>query len=351
MVRLRSRSNQFMKKVVIGLSGGVDSAVAASLLTKEYEVIGVTLQMQGDCFDYMDAAKTAQILGIKHEVVDCSKEFETIKTYFSQEYLQGRTPNPCVLCNPTVKWAMLLKYADSIGADYVATGHYAYVEKLENGRYTLRAADSKKDQTYVLYGLKQEQLARTIMPLGSYEKDQIRQIAHELGLTVADKPDSMEICFVPDGDYTRFIKNYTGEMKPEGNFVSESGKVLGRHKGITHYTVGQRKGLGIAFGQPMYVKEIRPESDEVVLADQDIFSETVTFSHINYVGVEKVQLGDVAWARIRYSHKWQKCSIIKVGDGMVTLGFETPVRAATPGQSAVLYDDAGHILMGGIIER
>ncbi len=413
-----------MKKVVVGLSGGVDSAVAASLLTKEYEVYGVTLQMQGDCFDYeaadgnvesaaegrrtdntvtgkytddtatdrhaensvmdghkenaamdgyvenaaegrsavsddvRDAAAVAARLGIHYEAVDCSREFAGVKNCFCREYLNGRTPNPCVLCNPAIKWKALLDYADSIGAEYVATGHYAFIDRMDNGRYALRAADSSKDQTYVLYGLSQQQLARTIMPLGAYDKTEVRTMAAALGLAVADKPDSMEICFVPDGDYTGFISGYTGITKPEGNFVDESGRVLAGHKGITHYTVGQRKGLGVGFGRPMYVKEIRPETDEVVLSPEDIYADTVSFENVKLMGAAEINIGETYFAKVRYSHKAQKCSIIGVGPSEITgnasqeitVAFDPPVRAATPGQSAVLYDGDGRVMCGGIIK-
>ena len=354
-----------MKKVVVGLSGGVDSAVAASLLKNEYEVIGVTLQMQGGCFalkDIEDAKNIAELLGIEHVVLDCQERFAAIKDYFVKAYLDGKTPNPCVVCNPLVKWTALCEYADKIGADYVATGHYAHVEKLDNGRYALKAADSNKDQTYALYGLKQEQLQRTLMPLGRFtSKDEVRKIAKEIGLSVSDKPDSMEVCFIPDNDYAGFIVEYmkddiTGEapslpaMQP-GNFVNEEGKVLGEHKGIIHYTIGQRKGLGIAFGEPMFVKEIKPESNEVVLArNEDLFTTKLTAENVNLMGVSELAEGMRAKAKIRYAHKGEMCTVVKYDDTSMELEFDNPVRAVTKGQAVVLYDEAGHVICGGIIE-
>ena len=354
-----------MKKVVVGLSGGVDSAVAASLLKNEYEVIGVTLQMQGGCFalkDIEDAKNIAELLGIEHVVLDCRERFAAIKKYFVKAYLDGKTPNPCVVCNPLVKWTALCEYADKIGADYVATGHYAYVEKLDNGRYALKAADSNKDQTYALYGLRQEQLQRTLMPLGRFtSKDEVRKIAKEIGLSVSDKPDSMEVCFIPDNDYAGFIAEYmkddvTGEtanlpaMQP-GNFVNEEGKVLGEHKGIIHYTIGQRKGLGIAFGEPMFVKEIRPESNEVVLArNEDLFTTKLTAENVNLMGASEITEGMRAKAKIRYAHKGEMCKVVKYDGTSLELEFDNPVRAVTKGQAVVLYDEAGHVICGGIIE-
>ena len=344
-----------MRKVVIGLSGGVDSAVAAGLLQKEYEVIGVTLQTQGDCLneDIADAVNICNTLGIEHHILDCSDTFtKEVKDYFAAEYLAGRTPNPCTRCNRYLKCQALYDYANEIGADFYATGHYAFVDRLETGRYALRSADSKKDQTYALYMLSQEQLSRLVMPLGNYSKDEIREMAREMRLTVSDKPDSMEICFIPDHDYAKFIDEYTGELKPEGDFISASGEILGRHKGITHYTVGQRKGLGIAFGEPKFVKEIKPETNQVVLADNaELFTDRLECADVNFMSIsedEAVQ-GLSGTAKIRYSHKGEKCSIIGYADGRLMIGFESPVRAVTPGQAVVLYDEEGRVMCGGTI--
>lgn len=338
----------------MGLSGGVDSAVAAGLLQKEYEVIGVTLQMQGDCLndDIADAEKICKTLGIEHHIIDCSEAFEKeVKDYFVSAYLRGTTPNPCTRCNRYLKCRALYDYADEIGADFYATGHYAFVDKLNNGRYALRSADSKKDQAYALYMLTQEQLGRLILPLGSYGKDEIRAMASGMGLSVSEKPDSMEICFIPDHDYAKFIEEYTGEIRPAGDFVDAKGDFLGHHRGITHYTVGQRKGLGIAFGEPKFVKEIRPGTNQVVLADNDeLFTDRLTCSEVNFMGIdESGAAGQSAIAKIRYSHKGEKCSIISFADGVMTIEFESPVRAVTPGQAVVLYDEDGHVMCGGTI--
>ena len=257
------------KKVVVGMSGGVDSSVAALLLKRQgYDVVGVTMQIwqeespavtaaQGGCcgFDAAeDARRVADVLDIPHYVMNFRKEFrEKVMDYFVSEYLAGRTPNPCIACNRYVKWESLLRRSMEIGADYIATGHYAGIIRLKNGRYAVRnAVTTKKDQTYALYSLTQEQLAHTLMPVGDYTKEEIRQIAEEAGLPVAHKPDSQEICFIPDNDYAAFIDREAKERVPKpGNFVTTDGQVLGRHLGITHYTVGQRKGLNLAMGRPV----------------------------------------------------------------------------------------------------
>lgn len=351
------------KKVVIGMSGGVDSSVAAWLLQKAgYEVIGVTMQIwqdepetqmeeNGGCCGLSaveDARRVAAQLGIPYYVMNFKKDFqEKVIDYFMDEYLHGRTPNPCIACNRFVKWESLLRRSMEIGADYIATGHYARVEQLPNGRYALRtSATTAKDQTYALYNLTQEQLSRTLMPVGAYTKEQIREFAADLGLQVAQKPDSQEICFVPDKDYARFIEEHAGVKIPEGNYVWTDGTVVGRHKGITHYTVGQRKKLGIALGRPVVVTAIRPETNEVVLGETtDVFCRTLRADRLNFMSIPGID-GDARFlAKIRYNHGGAMCTVRMVGEDEVECTFDEPVRAVTPGQAVVFYD--GDYVAGG----
>ena len=346
------------QKVIVGMSGGVDSSVAAYLLLKKgYEVVGVTMQTGSDAGGDVvisDARHICEQLGIEHIVLDFTAEFDKyVKAYFVEEYLRGHTPNPCTVCNHYVKWQALLDRFDELGADYVATGHYANIVKLDNGRYALKTADSMKDQTYALYRLTQSQLAKTMMPLGSYDKSQVREIAKEAGLDVFDKPDSMEICFIPDHDYAKYIEEYTGKEIPEGNFVTPDGSIVGTHKGITHYTVGQRKGLGIAFGKPMFVSEIRPETNEVVLSEgNEVFRDELIAEDINAMAVENLrdENGIKARAKVRYSNRTAPCTIYPYGETGIRVRFDENVRAITPGQSVVFYDDEGIVIGGGVIQ-
>lgn len=331
-----------MKKIVVGLSGGVDSAVTAYLLKEQgYEVIGVTLCMHGNAEkEVKDAAEVAERIGIRHRVVELKEKFkETIIRYFTESYKQGETPNPCMVCNPLMKWTALLTVAEEEDAECVATGHYAGVVRLANGRFAIRCGESSaKDQAYVLYGLSQEQLAKTIMPLASYEKEQIREIASKIGLSVADKADSMEICFLAEGEvYTDYLVEKAGLMPEKGNFTDEEGKVLGTHQGIIYYTVGQRKGLGIAFGEPRYVKELRPGSNEVVLSGNEALQSRTVYAR-EYKGMALAQIEDNMrlLAKIRYSHKGAMCTAYHEGERL-RLEFDEPQRAATPGQAVVFY--------------
>ena len=355
------------KRVVVGMSGGVDSSVAAYLLKKQgYEVTGVTMQIwqdedaaaaaeNGGCCGLSavdDARRVAQMLDIPYYVMNFRKDFKKyVIDYFVEEYLNGRTPNPCNACNRYVKWESLLRRSLQIGADYIATGHYARVEQLANGRYAVKnSVTAAKDQTYALYALTQEQLARTLMPIGDYTKDEIRGIAAEAGLPVAHKPDSQDICFVPDGDYAAFLDREAGDRVPgPGNFVSVDGEVLGTHRGITHYTIGQRKGLNLAMGHPVFVAAIRPEKNEVVIGeDADIRSNVIICEKVNYMAMENLDAPRRALAKIRYAHGGSPCLLEKLPDGRVKCTFDEPVRAATPGQAAVFYED-GYVLGGGII--
>ena len=351
------------KKVVVGMSGGVDSSVAAwLLLQKGYDVMGVTMQIwqdevpeqveeNGGCCGLSavdDARRVASRLEIPYYVMNFKQDFkENVIDYFMDEYLKGHTPNPCIACNRYVKWESLLKRSMDIGADYIATGHYARIEKLPNGRYALRkSATSAKDQTYALYNLTQEQLSKTLMPVGEYTKDQIRTFAEELGLPVAHKPDSQEICFVPDGDYAKFIEENSGKKIPEGNFVWTDGTVIGKHKGITHYTIGQRKGIGLAMGRPVVVTEIRPETSEVVIGEaDDVFRTTLRADRLNWMSVPDIEGEARFLAKIRYNHSGAMCTVRKIDDDIVECIFDEPVRAVTPGQAVVFYD--GDYVAGG----
>lgn len=352
-----------MSRVVVGMSGGVDSSVAAYLLKEQgYEVIGVTMQIwqdedlavqqeNGGCCGLSavdDARRVAADLGIPYYVMNFKQEFkEHVIDYFIEEYIQGRTPNPCIACNRYVKWESLLARSLAIGADYIATGHYARVVELPNGRFTLRrSATLEKDQTYALYNLTQEQLGRTLMPVGEYAKEEVRRIAEEIGLQVASKPDSQDICFVPDGDYASYIEENVQVRIPEGNFVTSDGTILGRHKGITHYTVGQRKGLGLALGYPAFVLEIRPETNEVVIGTkEESMTCVLRADRLNFMSVEDLTEPLRVFTKIRYNHKGAWCTIEKTGTDEVTCTFEEPQRAVTPGQAVVFYD--GEYVLGG----
>lgn len=351
-------------KVVVGMSGGVDSSMAAALLQEEgYDVIGITLQVweatgpevEGGCCSNSaidDARRVAFILGIPHYVMNFRSYFEeTVVDYFAQSYLAGETPNPCLACNKYVKFGEMLRKARGLGAEYIATGHYAQVSRdTASERFLLsNSVDTRKDQTYALYMLTQDQLAHTLFPLANYPKDQIRQMANERGLGVGNKPDSQEICFVPDDDYASFVRKRPGVLIKPGNFVDLHGNYLGRHQGIIHYTVGQRKGLGITFGKPMFVVGLNSDSNEVVLGENsDVFTDTLWAIDLNWVSIPSLNEPLRVEAKIRYNSAGVAATIYpgeKGAEHEVMVRFDEPQRAVTPGQAVVFYQ--GNTVVGG----
>lgn len=350
------------QRVVVAMSGGVDSSVAAALLLEEgYEVIGITMQLwsqadertPGGCCSLetiQDARQVAERLGIPFYVVNFRDVFEKkVIDYFTAEYLQGRTPNPCIACNRHIKFAALLEKALALEADYLATGHYARVlYSPERQRYLLlKGEDERKDQSYVLYGLTQEQLAHTLFPLARYTKEEIRAKAAALHLKVADKPESQEICFVPDNNYKNFIRARLGTQAfPPGDFVNLQGEVLGRHRGLPFYTVGQRKGLGLALGYPAYVVALDPAQNRVVVGREDeVFQPGLYAKEHNFIAIPALTEAMEVQAKIRYSAVPAAAVITPLADGRVRVIFAKPQRAATPGQAVVYY--LGDLVVGG----
>lgn len=341
-------------KILLGMSGGLDSTYAAYLMREQgWEVEGAVLQMH-DYTEIEDARASAQAVGIPFHVIDCRERFaRCVQEPFIDEYLCGRTPNPCILCNRDVKFAALYEYAMSHGFDRIGTGHYSRIV-CEDGRYAVHCADdAKKDQSYVLWRLTQEQLAVIHTPLASLCKDDIRQKAEALGFSAAHKKESQEICFIPDHDYAAYITARRGNA-PEGDFVDRNGKIVGRHRGILHYTVGQRKHLGIALGEPVYVSAIDPETNRVYLAQAGgEYTDSMEVSALNFQRLDPEHLPDTidAAVRIRYSSPMIPAHVTfrSEADGVcASVRFDAPVRAVTPGQSAVFYAD-GTILFGGFI--
>lgn len=348
------------EKVVVGLSGGVDSAVTAFLMKREgYDVIGATALGFAAKGMLEDAQKVADFLNIPLEIVDLRKEFESsIMDYFVKEYLNGRTPNPCSFCNPNIKWKALMQIKDKYDADYIATGHYSRVDFLENGRFAIRNSESaQKDQTYALAFLSQENLASTLTPLGLYTKDEVREIASSNNLPVAGKHDSQDICFVPDKDYAAFICNYCRQKNMDmsnidkaASYVTKEGKCLGSAKSVINYTIGQRKGLNLALGHPVFVTGIDAEKHQVVIGEnEDLFTKVMFAGSINYMGGTREDLPRRLLCKVRYAHKGTMAYAQCEGDGKIKIEFDEPVRAVTPGQTMVLYDGE-YVFAGGIIE-
>lgn len=358
--------------MLVAMSGGVDSSVAAYLLHGEgYEVVGVTMKTWdwsvsacstdgrkiGCCSvdDIEDARMVCERLGVAHYVLDIREEFRRwVIEDFVKEYLRGRTPNPCILCNTHVKWGILLRYAERLGCDYIATGHYARIRK-EDDRYVLsRGVDRGKDQSYVLWGLTQEVLARTIFPLGNLTKKQVRQIAAQAGLDwLAGKPDSYEICFIPENDYRAFLRRHVPQVNTlrGGRLVHVDGRVLGIHEGYPFYTIGQRRGLGVAVGKPLYVVDIDPQSNTVVVGEREhLYRRRMQVGQVNWIKYEGVPAGFRSVVKVRYNHGGAEATLYPREDGTVEVVFDEGVAAITPGQSAVFYE-GDDVVGGGIIER
>lgn len=354
-----------MKKVMVGMSGGVDSSVSALLLREQgYEVMGVTLKLFSDedivqaekdgktccaLSDVEDARSVAYRLGFEHVVFNFKDNFrECVMKNFADSYLCGQTPNPCIECNRHVKFDKMLRRAMELGYDFIATGHYAINEFDKNsGRYILkRPKDRHKDQTYVLYSLTQEQLKHILFPLGSLEKSEVRQIAENAGLVNSNKPDSQDICFVPDGNYVSFIEKFTGKTVPEGNFVDINGEILGTHKGIINYTIGQRKGLGISLGKPAYVVKKDVNENTVTLGDEkDLYTSFLIAENVNLISVAEINEPMRITAKTRYSQNEQPATVSAIGNNQYLVEFDKPQRAITSGQAVVFYND--DVVVGG----
>lgn len=353
-------------RVVVGMSGGVDSSATAALLLEQgYEVVGITLKLwPQDCVSraedkccgpqaVMDARAVCHKLGIPYYLIDEAAEFQTrVIQYFADEYKAGRTPNPCVMCNQNLKFGRLLSRADQLGAQYIATGHFARVEQNDSGRTLLRRGrDNRKDQSYFLFSLRQDQLSRAMFPLGEKTKSDTRDVARHCQLKTAEKEESMEICFVPDNDYGKFLQQAKLAEKHRGEVVNLQGQVLGHHDGIEFYTIGQRKGLGVASSKPLYVLELDPATNRVVVGDDSALErDSFLAERCNWIAFDQPPGEFEATVKIRYSHPGAPATITSLPDGRARVRLHASQRAVTPGQAAVFYQD-DLVLGGGWIGR
>src|SRR5258706_7196551 len=379
-----------VQKVVVGMRGGVDSSVAAALLLREgYDVVGVFMRLgspqgveqaeeacdpnggknkQGCCsvLDAADARRVAGMLEIPFYVLNFQEDFGRVIDYFVSEYNRGRTPNPCVRCNDWLKFGKLAKYAEAVGADYVASGHYARVgiDPMTGQKCLMRGLDHRKDQSYVLFGMNKATMEHTLLPIGNYEKHEVRKIAEEMKLPVFNKPDSQAICFVPNQDYAGLVQRRSPETFRAGDLVTTDGNVVGKHEGHQHFTIGQRKGVGVAFGYPIYVVDIDPQQNRVILGDKDALLKRTLIAHqinllsdrLKHAGPERCELRDQSavpdssraipcTAKIRYNHQPQPATLQVTGNDEIRVTFDEPQSAITPGQAVVCFD--GDVVLGG----
>ena len=349
------------KKALIAMSGGVDSSVAAYLMKEAgYDCIGVTMKLYDNedigmerektccsLSDIEDARSVCVKLGIPYYVFNFKDDFkEKVIDNFISCYQKGMTPNPCIECNRHLKFEHLYKRAKALHCDVIVTGHYAKVVQDEQGYHLLKGVDETKDQSYVLYSLTQEQLAMALFPIGELSKAQVRSIADESGLVNSRKADSQDICFIPDGDYKKFIESYCGYKDTEGDFVDKDGNVLGRHRGLTGYTTGQRRGLGVSAGRPLYVIRKDLENNRIVLGDEaDLYVSRIALRDVNFISIERLDSPMRVDMKIRYSQKTARATVFPSENGMVTALFDEPQRAPTAGQAGVFYD--GETVVGG----
>lgn len=358
-----------MERVFLGMSGGVDSSVAAILLKKAgYDVVGYTFRvfdsMSEDCIkrqkgcctvESIYAAKEiAEKLGIEHHILDLRADFaSSVILNFTETYIAGRTPNPCVECNRQIKWGLIRSIADKNNCKYLATGHYAAIKTNEKNSFLSSATDKEKDQTYFLWQIPRGLLTTTIFPLGDLNKTRVREIAHEWGFEkVSEKADSQEICFIPGDDYRAFLTEHSQELPGKGKFIDTTGKILGMHNGYPFYTVGQRKGLGIAMGERMYVIEIKPETNEVILGlPDDLLSNSMIVSSVNPGKSDFPEKGKTYNVKVRYRSKSEEARVEDISGNNVLIAFKEPVSAVTPGQSAVFYDEENDVSFGAVIEK